>query len=218
LDRAAAPQQGQPEAGAHDGLAAGGAVHHLRSQIMAAPEFSFPACALDAGGKHVCFPVRASWLRGVLEGTDVQPGGGDGELDLRLSKSGADVVVRGTVTAEVSVSCARCLQPARFVVREPLSALVVLAGGVAAPHRPGDKADEADEKSGALDQADVIPYDGETVVLDDLVRDEVLLGIPMIPLCSETCPGIRPEAPPESALSGIDPRLRPLLRLKKSPM
>jgi uncharacterized protein len=181
---------------------------------MAAPEFSIPARDLDAGGKHICFAVRTAWLRGVLEGTDVQPTGSDGELDLRLSKSGADVVVRGTMTAELSISCARCLQPARVVVREPLSALVVLAGGrLAGTHRGGDEEEDA-----ALDQPDVIPYDGDTVILDDLVRDELLLGIPMIPLCSETCPGIRPETPPESALSGIDPRFRPLLRLKKNPM
>ena len=47
------------------------------------------------------------------------------------------------------------------------------------------------------------------MVLDDLVRDELLLGIPMIPLCSEGCPGIRPPASGRDADAGIDPRLRP---------
>ena len=60
----------------------------------------------------------------------------------------------------------------------------------------------------------MIAYDGETVVLDDLVRDELLLGIPMIPLCSEGCPGIRPEQSEGEAVASIDPRLRPLLGLK----
>ena len=60
----------------------------------------------------------------------------------------------------------------------------------------------------------MIAYDGETVVLDDLVRDELLLGIPMIPLCSEGCPGIRPEQSEREAVASIDPRLRPLLGLK----
>jgi CheY-like chemotaxis protein len=40
------------------------------------------------------------------------------------------------------------------------------------------------------EEADTLPFDGETVVLDDLVKDELLLEIPMIPLCSETCPGM----------------------------
>jgi hypothetical protein len=47
-----------------------------------------------------------------------------------------------------------------------------------------------------------------------------ILGIPMIPLCSEACPGIQPqlasEEPEAAAVDSIDPRLRPLLRLKKN--
>jgi uncharacterized metal-binding protein YceD (DUF177 family) len=40
----------------------------------------------------------------------------------------------------------------------------------------------------------------------------------MIPLCSEACPGIRPQLVPEEGQGApaVDPRLRPLLRLKKS--
>ena len=177
---------------------------------MIAHEFSVPARDLDAAGKHVRFPIREPWLRRILEGTEVRPGGSDGELDLRLSKSGNDVIVRGTLTAELSVECARCLQPARVVVREPLSAMVVPAGDLTT-----GPAAEADELT--PEEADVISYDGETVVLDHFVRDELLLGIPMIPLCSEGCPGIRPQTSPESASPGIDPRLRPLLRLKRNP-
>ena len=64
------------------------------------------------------------------------------------------------------------------------------------------------------------------MVLDDFVRDELLLEIPMIPLCSEECAGIQPDpdsrAPDPSDLEtgggedarGVDPRLAPLLKLK----
>jgi uncharacterized protein len=181
---------------------------------MIAHEFSVPASDLDAAGKHFRFPIRASWLRGALEETDVRPSASEGELDLRLSKSGRDVIVRGTLTAELSVECARCLQPARVVVHEPLSALMVPTSDLSAKPGGGPGADADDL---AADQADVITYDGETVVLDTFVRDELLLGIPMIPLCSEGCPGIRPQTSTESASPSIDPRLSPLLRLKKSP-
>jgi uncharacterized protein len=184
--------------------------------IMASHEFSVPAGDLDAAGKHFRFAVRASWIRGILEGTDLRAPDADGEFDVRLSKCGTDVVVRGALTAELNVPCARCLQPARAVVSERISALVVpaasLSSGTASRHGDGV------EEELIADQADVIAYDGETVVLDDLVRDELLLGIPMIPLCSVSCPGIRPETMPESASApGVDPRFRPLLRFKKSP-
>ncbi|HEY4015010.1 MAG TPA: DUF177 domain-containing protein [Polyangiaceae bacterium] len=180
---------------------------------MGAHEFSIPASDLDAGGKQVRFPVRAAWIRGALEGTEVAQGGSDGVLDVRLSKSGNDVVVRGRLTAELTVPCARCLEPALIVVNEPVSALAVPASEL----RPSVAAEKEGEDLPARDP-EMIGYDGETLVLDDLVRDELLLAVPMIPLCSEGCPGISPAISSESAQSAVDPRLRPLLQLKKSPM
>ena len=80
-------------------------------------EFGVPIHDLDAGGREFRFPVRAAWLRGALEGTGVTPGDCDGEVAVRLSKSGNDVVVRGKLAAELLVPCARCLEPASVPVR-----------------------------------------------------------------------------------------------------
>jgi uncharacterized protein len=186
---------------------------------MTSAEFSFPVTDLDAGGKHLVLPVRASWLRGVLEGTDIKAPEQDGTLDLRISKSGTDVVVRATLDAALVVPCSRCLEPAVVPVHEEISTLAVPGTGESS-HKEADD----DEEAAEVEDADVIPYDGETLILDDLIRDELLLGIPMIPLCSEACPGIRPEqgASPGSHVAdgaaenseGIDPRLLPLLKLK----
>jgi uncharacterized protein len=181
---------------------------------MIPPEFSFPASNLDAGGKRFQLPIRTAWLRGVLEGTAVEASEHDGELDLRLSKSGTDVVVRGTLAADLIVPCSRCLAPALVPVREELSLLAVPGAHV----EKGKRVDDGEEGDVDPGEADVIAYDGETIVLDELVRDELLLGVPMIPLCSEACPGIRPERlssdAPSAAEENIDPRLRPLLRLR----
>jgi uncharacterized protein len=187
---------------------------------MTPAEFSFPVSDLDPGGKHFQLPIRAAWLRGALESTEVGASERDGELDVRLSKSGNDVVVHGTIAADLVVPCSRCLEPAKVPVREEIGVLAVPGAG-ATRRRERDKRNEGDDddESAGDGEADIIPYDGDVLVLDDLVRDELLLGIPMIPLCSEACPGIRPERSPSSDASGspedeIDPRLRPLLRLK----
>jgi DUF177 domain-containing protein len=177
-------------------------------------EFSFPVHDLDVSGKRFRLPVRSTWLRGVLEGTEIDASGRDGNLDLRLSRSGSDVVVRGTLAADLLVPCSRCLERVVVPVREEVSALAVPAVEARGPrtHSPGKERDEDAEL--AAEDADMLAYDGETVVLDDLVRDELLLGIPMIPLCSEGCPGISPEPSEGEAVASIDPRLRPLLGLK----
>lgn len=143
-----------------------------------------------------------------MESTEVGPGLDDGQLDLRLSKSGTDVVVRGSLRAELSVPCARCLQPAKISIEEDLSALALVTSS--ARRR---KADNEDESGGSSD-ADTFAYDGDSVILDDLVRDLLLLGIPMIPLCSDACPGIRPVTQDGPAATG-DPRMRSLMSTKQ---
>jgi uncharacterized protein len=154
---------------------------------MNAPEFSVSVHDLDAGGKHFRFRISTAWIRTALAGTGAGPTSSDGELDLRLSKSGKDIVIRGKLRAKLRVPCARCLELAEIGIQEDLSELAVPT----APARPNPShRDDAPEGS---DVPDAIPFDGETLILDDLVRDDLLLGIPMIPLCSDSCPGIRPK-------------------------
>jgi uncharacterized protein len=179
-----------------------------------ASEFSIPITNLDAAGRSYRFPVRAAWMKDVLEGHEATAGDTDGALDVRLSKSGTDVVVTGSLKAELVAPCARCLDPVKVAVNQSIRALMVPAAQVRLP--------DSDEYEFKQDEAETHPYDGDTVVLDDLVRDELLLETPMIPLCREDCPGIS-SAPAGSAGGSagatdekpVDPRLLPLLRIKQ---
>jgi uncharacterized protein len=188
---------------------------------MTTHEFEIPARDLDAAGKSYSFTVRAAWLRGILEGIEATIAGPDGLLELRASKSGTDVVVHGTLKAELTSPCARCLAPTDVRVAQQLSALYVPAKSIKGSTGLDNEYEFEPE------EADMLPFDGDTVILDDFVRDELLLEIPMIPLCSEDCPGMSPnpdagfanagalERASEDDEANIDPRLLPLLRLKK---
>ena len=170
-----------------------------------AHEFEVPGSDLDIGGKSKEFVVRAAWVRGILEGTDATTDGHDDSLEMRLSKSDTDVVAHGTIKVGLAMECARCTKPVMLTVDNQLSALYVPAVKL-----PGTGKDGPDEYEFTSDEADTLPYDGDTVVLDDLVRDELLLEIPMIPLCSEDCPGIAnpPQGPTDPpGERPVDPRL-----------
>ncbi len=69
------------------------------------------------------------------------------------------------------------------------------------------------------DEADADTYTGDEIVLDGFLREAILLEIPIFPLCSEECPGIGPvpaaAGDADAADQPIDPRLAPLLALKK---
>jgi len=169
------------------------------------PEFTVNVSELDAAGKDYDFVVRAAWVRGTFEDHEATTSGEDGALKARASKSGHDVVVHGTLVAELQVPCARCLEPTKVPINSELSVLYVPAATLKA---------EADENESIGEDADTLPFSGDTVVLDDLVHDELLLGVPMIPLCREDCPGMSPAPEPEEGKSTdkpIDPRLAPLL-------
>lgn len=175
-----------------------------------AHEFTINVADLDAGGKAFTFDVRPEWVRGAFEGHEATTAGTTGKLAVRASKSGADVVVHGTLDAELSVPCARCLTPFDLPLHADLSVIYVPASSV---KRSPDG--ETEELELSDEEADTLPYDGDTVVLDDLVRDELFLEIPMIPLCSEGCPGMSPapeQSKDETAEKPVDPRLLPLLR------
>jgi uncharacterized protein len=174
-------------------------------------EFAVPASSLDAGGQSFRFPLRAAWIRAALGGNEATDAGEDGAIEVRLSKSGTDVVVHGRLIAKLRAPCARCLEPVTIPVDQSVSALMIPTARLKDP--------DANEYEFTANEADTLPYDGETVVLDDLVRDELVLEVPMIPLCREDCPGMaeRPEAQkPDPTEKSVDPRLLPLLRLKQT--
>lgn len=172
-------------------------------------EFSISVAELDAGGKPYDFVVRAAWVRGAMEGHEATTAGKDGTLVVRASKSGHDVIVHGTLDADLSVPCARCLEPFVLPVHADLSVIFVPSSRLRADGQGSKEDAELDAT-----EADTLPFVGDTVVLDDLVRDELVLEVPMTPLCSDACPGISPApdkgSPPDKP---IDPRLLPLLEL-----
>lgn len=187
-------------------------------------EFEIKVQELDAGGKQYVLPLRAEWLDRALAGRaegDLplrgDRGAGEGEVSVYAEKSGDDVLVRGRVRGRLLTECSRCLGDAPVPVDAELVALYTARGG--GVRRPPDE----DELS--PEEIDKEFYSGETVVLDELVRENVLLEVPMQPLCRADCAGLEvPESvrgpkdlatadTPEHQGKKVDPRLAPLLSL-----
>jgi uncharacterized protein len=103
-------------------------------------------------------------------------------LDLELTRAEAAesvVLARGSVQAVFSVTCSRCLAPARITVDEPELALTFLppAQGVA-------------EEEVGLEDLDTFAHDGEVIDLEPVLRELFIWAIPMAPLCSPECRGL----------------------------
>src|SRR5512145_1301951 len=107
--------------------------------------------------------------------------GGRVSCHLERSDDGA-VHVRGHLSAQLSLECSRCLEEYSLVVPENLDLFFL-------PETPGVSA-EAEEEVELSDRDMVIAYySGEMLHLGEVMREQILLAVPMKPLCGEACLG-----------------------------
>jgi len=191
------------------------------------PLIAIPATDISADGMELEASLPTKWLDSALRDADTvsdiaklkarsQPQGG--KFGGRLSRSGKDIVVHGRVSASLTVTCVRCLQLFPVYVDAEL-ALLLQPSSQSELRQPSDDSQSAERASEAYefsaDEAQLDVYDGETVVLDGFLREAILLDLPNFPLCSDSCPGIRPDPPNLSdqqngPVEPVDPRLAPL--------
>ena len=98
--------------------------------------------------------------------------------------SPGEVRVHGHVQTTLSTECDRCLAPATYPVDTPFDLR----------YRPAGETDEATDEEIAIDEeeAEIGFYDPPGIILEDVLREQILLQIPMRRLCSEDCAGICP--------------------------
>jgi uncharacterized protein len=119
------------------------------------------------------------------------PAGDEVSLDVRLESVMEGVLVSGTASAPVTGQCARCLDSLGDRLEVELIELF------AYPDTATDETTDPDEVSRVVDGL---------VDLEQVVRDAVLLALPLAPLCSEDCPGLCPECGGKWAELGADHR------------
>jgi len=102
----------------------------------------------------------------------------------RLQRTGDDVVVQLAARFSLRAECAGCLKAI-----EPEVSLALTQVLKPAP-RPGRKLPEELELTGEdLEEAH---YTGDVLDLWALVREQIILALPMFPRCSESCLGLCP--------------------------
>jgi uncharacterized protein len=104
-------------------------------------------------------------------GESFVPGETPVHLDLVLEAINDGITVTGTVRAPYRAGCRRCLQP----ISGDLEAEVL----------------EIFERRAV--EGETYPLTGDVIDLDQLVRDNILLSLPLAPLCGDDCAGPAPE-------------------------
>jgi uncharacterized protein len=107
----------------------------------------------------------------------------EGSAELLPHTSG-EIRLRGRLAVTMQCDCNRCLEPARF----PLDS------GFDLFYRPPEDAGAGDEAEVEIDEgeAEIGFYEGDGIDLKDVLREHVLLGMPMQRVCRPDCLGICP--------------------------
>lgn len=114
-----------------------------------------------------------------VAGTTVEEGA-EVRADVVLDAIDGGIEVAGTVTVPWHAECRRCLAEVHGTTTAGVRELY------APPGRTG-----AEVEAGAEDE-ETYTLTGEVLDLAPLVRDAVLLGLPLAPLCDEACAGLCP--------------------------
>ena len=93
-----------------------------------------------------------------------------------------DIRLRGQLSAGFEMSCARCLDPVAQEVRRDFELL----------YRPLGVDAGRDELSVTDAEAEIGYYQGEGLLLEDVLREQVLLALPLKVTCREDCKGLCP--------------------------
>jgi uncharacterized protein len=127
---------------------------------------TFPAGEIDFSGENL---EQASVLRSA----------GTAEL---LAHTDGEVRVVGRYSVEMTAECDRCLARARF----PLEA------GFDLYYRPASVIAAEEEVEIDDGEAEIGFYEGGGIELADILREQILLALPMQRVCNEACKGICP--------------------------
>jgi uncharacterized protein len=96
-----------------------------------------------------------------------------------LTRAHSEIIVTGSVAAELALECSRCLKQFRRSLNEPVHVV----------YHPLDEIG-ADRHELTGDEMDMGFYQGGELDLGELVREQIMLNIQMKPLCDENCKGI----------------------------
>lgn len=119
-----------------------------------------------------------------IEGVIGVPEGKPVELELRLESVMEGVLVTGTARASAEGECVRCLEPLRQEVAADFQEMFTYPDADDRG-RPAEPVDDEDE--------DILYLEDGMFDLEPVLRDAVVLALPMQPVCREDCAGLCPQ-------------------------
>ena len=138
-------------------------------------------------------PVSVELLAEALEPSEGFKVIEAGKIALRFKKVAGRVFLTANMKAELIAPCKRCAKDVSLGV--PVNFSLRMVDKSQFDRHPSAEEDDDGgnaESAGSfdLDQVDAEPFDGKTIDLDPIIREQVLLALPVSVLCREDCKGL----------------------------
>ncbi|MEW6419192.1 MAG: DUF177 domain-containing protein [Nitrospirota bacterium] len=131
---------------------------------------------------------------------------------LMIEKVGAELIIKGNVIADIKLQCSRCLKDFLSVLSVPVDVI----------YHPVEELKGEDKHEIKFEELDMDFYSGEELNLLDLLTEQIVLNLPMKPLCTDLCKGICLKCGADlnagncgCNVKDIDPRFEALKKLLK---
>ncbi len=176
------------------------------------------------GGLKLNEPVELALVQEALADTEGFRAETPFKVEFRLNKVGSGVLLHGAFTATVVAPCKRCLVD--VVLTLPTSFTLNLVPENLADQVGADQGGEDDEKAARggsfrLEDAEEEVFNGKVIELDPIIREQLLLALPMSVVCTDDCKGLCSvcgqnlnEKPCGCDTRQVDPRLAALKNIK----
>ena len=115
------------------------------------------------------------------------------QVNARLERLDRRVLLRAKTRVDLAAQCGRCLAPAAISV--PVDFQISLVPVEEAGETQGERhetGEEHAEGSFSPQQVDEEVYKGKVIDIDPLVQEQVVLALPLSPVCREGCKGLCP--------------------------
>ena len=151
-------------------------------------------------------PLPLEWLTERMTACEYDAAPLNASVKLNVSSSCAGIWIKGRVFSNVKTQCGTCAKDIVIGIESMINSYLLPRSAMQEEHEATELTPEELERE---------YYDGETVTLDELLGDAVMLELPMNPKCESACRGLEAFSEQSvSAVPSIDPRLAPLMGIR----
>jgi uncharacterized protein len=148
-------------------------------------ELTYRLVDLDVNETSVDGLLASELLQEAVADQDAELESSAVQLSVRLTKHNSIVQCDGRLSGHLVMPCQRCLGPARVEIDEPIRTVFAPPTTVLDDENSLDAAASDDD-----DDLDYAHHDGEVVDLWSVVREYIILSVPMLLLCKDECLGL----------------------------